>query len=327
MSKHEVKVVKLGAPRKHHNADSLEIFKVWDYEVVTRIGEWKEGDLATFVEPDYVVPNTEQFSFLGDSDRSRRIKSKKLRGVWSYGLLTAAPPGSNEGDNVIEQLGIVRYEPPVDIQLETDDCEAPRGIYPKYDLENFQKYSHLLIEGEEVIVTEKIHGANARYTFIDTNIYCGSRTRWKKQNTNNLWWRALDSCPLLRSYIIDNPESCVYGEVFGQVQDLKYNSKQGQVFFAAFDIWEKNRWLTPEEFWGNFGKEKTFSIYRLTLPLVPLLYRGPYSKDKMLELAQGKSVLADHVKEGIVIEPIKSREDPEIGRVKLKLINPEYLSR
>ena len=36
---------------------------------------------------------------------------------------------------------------------------------PGYDLESWHRYKALLVEGEEVVVTEKIHGASARFTW------------------------------------------------------------------------------------------------------------------------------------------------------------------
>ena len=45
----------------------------------------------------------------------------------------------------------------------------------------------------------------------------------------------------------------------------------------------------------------------------------------MLDLANGKSVIGDGIKEGIVIRPTTERYDKEIGRVILKHISEKYL--
>jgi hypothetical protein len=60
------------------------------------------------------------------------------------------------------------------------------------------------------------------------------------------------------------------------------------------------------------------------LPIVPFLYTGPWDKS-LLKFAVGKSSIASHIKEGIVIKPISERYDPQVGRVILKHISEAYL--
>ena len=64
-------------------------------------------------------------------------------------------------------------------------------------------------------------------------------------------------------------------------------------------------------------------------PCVPLLWRGPYSAEKLAELAEGKTTFegAGHIREGTVITPIQERTHPEIGRVQLKYVSNDYLSK
>ena len=59
--------------------------------------------------------------------------------------------------------------------------------------------------------------------------------------------------------------------------------------------------------------------------LVPILYRGPFSLDKIKELAKGNSTFSDHIREGVVVKPVVERIDPKVGRVILKYINDDYL--
>src|SRR3990172_141849 len=108
MSRNKVEVVRLGPIVKHENADTLGIVKIWGYTAITRLGDFKEGDLAVYVEPDYVLPDKPEYEWLKGH---LRIRAKRLRGVWSQGLLLKAPPGSKEGDDVMALLGIERYVP------------------------------------------------------------------------------------------------------------------------------------------------------------------------------------------------------------------------
>jgi len=41
----------------------------------------------------------------------------------------------------------------------------------------------------------------------------------------------------------------------------------------------------------------------------------------------GRSTLAGHIREGVVIEPLAPRLHDELGRVMLKSVSPDYLTR
>ncbi len=61
---HRVNVVRLGEPRVHTNADNLELFDIGEYQVVTKKGNFKAGDLGVYIQPDSVVPQTEPCKFI-----------------------------------------------------------------------------------------------------------------------------------------------------------------------------------------------------------------------------------------------------------------------
>jgi hypothetical protein len=175
MSKHEVKVIRIEEILPHTNSDNLELTNVWGYQCVIRKGSHKVGDLMVFVEPDYKVNITRnEFRFLDDGKAKewQRITMRRFRGEPSYGLLIPAPQGSVEGDNVMELLGVERYEPPAPKgsgMASGVQAKGPDITVPHYDLENFKKYHELFNEGERVIFTEKIHGCLHADTVIDTD--------------------------------------------------------------------------------------------------------------------------------------------------------------
>lgn len=71
--------------RKHPNADTLDIVNIKGWEVITKTGDFKEGDWCVFFEIDSIVPDyTSVFDFM--SKRKYRVKTQKLRGVVSQGL-------------------------------------------------------------------------------------------------------------------------------------------------------------------------------------------------------------------------------------------------
>lgn len=197
MSTHEVLVVKVNNifPHPEPATTALEIVKVWDYEFIVRKGDFKLNDLVVVVEPDYVVPVTHPlFKFLDvkGTGKPQRITTKRLRGVWSQGLVVPALPHHKEGQNVIEELGIIRYEPKVNHyqgwgggQLDSGLMECEPNIpgtasIPKYDLENFKRYASVLEEGEQVIYTTKLHGSNFRCVYSDGKYFVAPEQLGKK---------------------------------------------------------------------------------------------------------------------------------------------------
>ena len=316
MSLHKAEVIRIQSIRQHPNADTLGIISVDGFEVCFRLEDFNEGDLVVFVEPDSVVPNSGPFAFLNGSCH---IKARKFRGRYSQGLLVPAPEGVKEGDDVMEQMGITHYEPPIPMSIGGDNEKGPPGFYPKYDVENYKRYGHLFKDGEPVIVTEKLHGCNSRFCHVEGRLWCGSRTNWKKEDEKNVWWQAAKQNPEIEQWCKDNPGLAVYGEVFGNVQKLKYGAKNGQFFFAAFDILDKDHWL-------NYSDAR---LVGRGLPWVPELYRGPFDKEKLNLLAEGPSTIegANHIREGIVICPEIERNDPEVGRVQLKIVSNAYLAK
>lgn len=315
MSEFHVEVVRVQAIETHPNADALGIVHVGDYPVCVRLGEFKPGALAVYVPVDAVVPATPQFAFLGDS---RRIKAKRLRGAFSMGLLVAADPGMAEGEDVAERLGVTRYEPP---EPESADDERDPGFLPVYtDIEGLRRWPDMLVEGEDVVIAEKIHGANARFAWRDGRLWVGSHTKFKRPDGQTIWNRIAKQEGLFEK-LRHFEGLAVYGEVFGQVQDLKYGVERGGLRFLAFDAMylDRRAYLNADEFCSGMTE--------IGIETVPVLHWGPWHPD-LRSLAEGKSTLCpEHVREGFVVRPVCERFDERIGRVILKIHGEGYLTR
>lgn len=311
-STHRIEVVPIKL-EPHPNADSLSIIRVWGYTLVVKTKDWENTQIAAYCPPDSVLPDKPEYAFLGSN---KRVKSRKFRGIHSQGLLVAAPEGSKIGDDVAEILGITHYEPPLPMSTGGEVERPPKDFLgSKYDIDAFRRYHHVFIPGETVFISEKIHGANSRYTFRD-KMYCGSRTEWKRENPLNLWWQALQNTPSLKEFCVAFPGLTVYGEVYGQVQDLKYC---GGINFAAFDLARQDgSWYNAEE-----GREL---LEKHNVPCVPFLGKVPYNFEEVVRLAEGKTLVkgANHIREGCVVKPLIERFHNEVGRVILKVINSEY---
>lgn len=314
-STNKVEVLKLESLDSHPNADRLEIAKVFGYSVVVRKDEFKVGDLVAYIPPDSVVDvNQPEFSFLKNKRDKERITAKKLRGVVSMGLLIKAPVGSNVGDNVASLLKVEHYEP--EIQLCTgENVKAPDLYWPKYDVDSIRRYSNIFRFNEMVIVCEKIHGANSSWCFTQNELYCKSRTQWKKRRDDSQFWRALNNHPEIETFCRSNPDHILWGENYGKVQNFRY--EKNDVYFLAFDIMYNGKFL-------NFVDFRSLCT-KYSIPIAPVLYYGPFNLKYLEELSNGPSILTDeHCREGCVIRPEKERWDEEIGRVILKLVGNDY---
>lgn len=318
MSEFHVQIVKIDNIERHPNADSLSISMIHGgYPVIFRTGDFKIGDLAIYIPVDAVVPmNDCRFSFLGTN---RRIKAKRLRGVFSMGLLIPNENNWVEGQNVQTELGITKWEPTEEFKLSGDDESPPPFLQEYTDIEGLRKFPLILEEGEEVVITEKCHGANSRYLYKDERLWAGSRTRVKKENDEIAWWKVTKQYDLVNK-LNKCPNIAFYGELYGKVQDLNYGvNGLALMFFDAKNV-DTQKYLD----YDDFIKLTT----KLELPVVPVLYRGPWSNE-LRKLANGPSMVvgANHIREGFVVKPIHERWDQRCGRVILKLIGEDYLLR
>jgi hypothetical protein len=100
-----------GAIEKIEGADNIELMNVLGWKVITKIGEFKEGDLCVYFEIDSKLPEKEWSSFMAPKHyKVKTMKLGKFR-VISQGLaLPVSIFGVNipneEGEDVTELLGV-----------------------------------------------------------------------------------------------------------------------------------------------------------------------------------------------------------------------------
>jgi tRNA-binding EMAP/Myf-like protein len=340
MSEFHVEVNKIKNVQKHPNADTLSVAEINGYPIIFKTGDFNENDLAVHIPIDSIVPDLPEWAFLNGN---RKIKAKRLRGIFSMGLVINPKPEWKKGQNVQKELGILKYEPEPEfvkvvipksgfrkwiwrikkllgLTLNEGQNEKDPGFIPVYtDIEGFRKYRNILQIEEEVILTEKLHGQNYRFGYINDKMWVGSHHMIKRKNRKNKWWQHIFDLNLeqrLKKY----PDLVFYGESYGNVQDLKYGTND--IKLALFDIYDikAKRYLDYDSF-KELAKE-------VGLETVPELYRGPWNED-LLKLAEGQSTIngANHVREGFVVKPVRERWDITIGRVILKMVGEGYLLR
>lgn len=350
MSSFEVKVVRLKI-EAHHNADALEIARVGDYQSIVRKGQFEDGQLGAYIPEQALLPLPllQEMGLEGKlvGKEGNRVKAIKLRGVLSQGLIYPVRQGWSLGQDVTEVLGITKYEPPVPTHMGGEIFAAGLDRCMRYDIENIKRYPEVFVDGESVVFTEKIHGTWGQFGLIgpanahpEHGRLSVSSKGYASQglafipdaaaNATNLYLRAARKLEIEQRLAHYDESVFVLGEVFGAgVQDLHYGAMAGAddtLGVRVFDVYlgspGQGRYLNDDEL-DAFIEEHGFER-------APVLYRGPFSKARVLEFTSGKETLSGkgaHVREGIVVRPCVERYDVELGRVQLKSVSEAYLLR
>ena len=390
MSDFRCEVVKIDDVVQHPNADRLKICKIRGFNCITSDLEdgsprYKAGDYVVYapeasILPDYLLKRlgfwdeTNQCGTLSGS-RKNRIKIIRLRGEYSQGImygvgrefLAKNPPeytgglrlrGENdafkvveEGEDVSEFLGITKYEPAIPQQMQ-GVVGSLFGFTKSYDIESLQNYPHTFTEGEEVVVTEKLHGTLCQIGFVrgipeeaKENCYdCGNGVyafvtskglakqgfiqKQLDSNKDNVYVKAFTKyfveTGLAKEIadILEEESLYIFGEIMGPGIQSGYAYGKKAPEFRVFDIRDDNEYL------DDAGLEEAVKIAGLTR--VPVLYRGPFSMNQMLALRDGKTVEGNgsHIREGIVIRAaVESKEHVRglhDGRKQVKFVSPAY---
>lgn len=267
----------------------------------------------------------------------------------------------SEHNDVAEFLGIVKYEPEIPASMNGEVYNLGTEHMIKFDVENYKKYAEAFHEAmaagnaeqnRDVVLTEKLHGTcmgmgiklglnmdhpelvNDWFVFSKGLGAQGLVFKPNEQNANNIYLRSALENNLAEKLMNDEhvkiwlKAGCtvyLFGEVYGRgVQDLSYNTTKPQ--FAAFDLAVKNRF--GENNWINYELRKTI-LDRVGVNHVPVLYVGPFDEQVLKDQTTGKTTAGSgvHIREGVVMVPYRNREHPAIGRVILKSVSEDYLTR
>lgn len=367
MSSLIVEVVKIDDVSNHPNADRMKIatIKGWKscvgYDPETQKAEFAVGDKAVYFPPDCVLSDelaerlkvTNYCSSLkkepdGTTPPGKRVKAARLRGFSSYGFVTTLEkaglsPDLAPGANVADDLGVTKYVPQI---RDAGEQEPDHPAFHSYtSVENIGNFPDLIPEGIDVVVTEKIHGSQTKVGLINNGNewiwMCGSnsirRKEFNAKGGRSLYWHALNAKMKeminwlrLMYYPKGGPVSngvMVFLETFGLgVQDLHYGQKG--LAFRVFDIAVDGRYLD----WDSV----TSICKQFGIETVPVLYEGPFSREKIAELTDGRTMIAELPadkeqftgREGIVVKTLKERISTITNkRMILKSVSADYLDR
>ncbi len=354
-------IEKIERVRPHGNADSLELVTIRGWQVVTRIGDFKEGDLCVYCEIDSLMPEREEFEFL--RPRKFRIKTTKLRGQVSQGIafslenvfhqdmivrhLDGTPDvldyDQNKpaikiepGLNVTDILGVIKFEAPIPACLSGVAAGRFFSHSIKTDEERIQNLTELFPEYHDNYTwtaTEKLDGSSCTYTIYEDIFGVASRNLALTENEGNSFWkyaREMDIEGKMRSIMKGQGLKALtmQGELHGSgIQKNPYKLNNQEVrFFRVFD---------PVSYTFFPISDAIGVVGSVDLKFVPIIETNmtlPNTVEELILLADGDSALYPTPREGIVfvaesvIDEINARPLKDYqGRLSFKVISNKYL--
>jgi RNA ligase (TIGR02306 family) len=356
-------VGKIGSVSEIPNADNIELVTVGGWNAITKKGEYQVGDKVVVATTDAVIPQalSDLMEVTNYLRKGQRVRTVKLRGVYSECLLIPfkylAPKSLennvNEGDDMMTILGITKFEPPVKtVQLSVGGRKIKYHQNPNfkvyYKFPNQKNVPDMFSEEDEVVITRKLHGTNARYAIVRKKklslwdrvkmffgnqwvafeYVLGSHNVEKGSDSQgfydtNVWEEVAEKYNIrqkLWDHVKDTYEPTdltegvvIYGEIYGAGIQKNYDYGLTDIKFAGFDV-EVDGVYQPYI-------NETVHFDCLQLPQVELLYKGNWSKEE-----QDKYVFNNFIEdtkvphEGIVVKSVTG------DRKKVsKVINPAYL--
>ena len=299
-------------------ADMIELATVGGWKVVVAKNvNHKVGDLVVYCEVDSFLPIEPEFEFLrkssykkmADGNEGFRLKTIKLRGQISQGLIVpldvllkrgVSSDDVYEGLDVTGMLNIIKYEPPVPAQL----AGQVKGMFPSFlkktDEERIQNLTREFeqYKNEVFYVTEKLDGSSVTFYVKDGVFGVCSRNLDLLEDENNSMWKFATTSGLKERLLALDRNIAVQGEIIGEgIQGNPYKIIGQTVrLFNGFDI-DKYVYLSLDDL---LKLSKWLEVK--TVPILDLEFRLPDTIDELLSYADSKSVLNEKFdREGVVI--------------------------
>lgn len=295
---------------------------VLGWQLVIKKDEFKPGDLCVYVEIDSILPDKPEFEFL--RNKNFRIRTIRLRGQVSQGIcfpLNILPDNIQveEGVDVTDVLNIVKYEPPVPVNMQGIMKGAFPSFIPKTDETRVQILQDLLNthEGALCYITEKLDGTSVTYFIKDGVFGVCSRNMELEENEDNLYWKTARQFNIEEKLRRVGCNIAIQGELVGEgIQGNKLKLKGQHVFVFSVFLIDEYRYAMFHE-WMKMMED-------LEIPGVPVItdsYRLGNNIDDILSMSEIFSPINSGVmSEGIVIRLKESKQ-----LVSFKAISNEFL--
>lgn len=319
-------------------ADSLSVVRILGYDAVTAKNPdgshaFTPGERVVYVPEGSRLPESllrmhgfwqphpatgEMRGSLSGADGDV-IKPVTLRGQLSTGLVWKLPSDLSDlpdMSDVSAHFGITEYVPPVPNEL-ADVAMPLVDARFDYRIARLPTYPDLLA-GEEVVVTEKIHGECIQLTWLGDRKVSGAHHDGRIAIATKLMGyrgivfrdvpetetvgvvRAVRASGLLdaferavRSMGMTGGKVRLFAEAAGPGVQRKFHYGAAAPFARAIDIHHDHRWLTEDERAAVFADS---SIER-----VPILWRGIYDEAVIEALRDGACGFGGTLREGVVV--------------------------
>jgi hypothetical protein len=256
------------------------------------------------------------------------------------------------GTDLMETLGIFKYEPPVKMMALSNGKKVRYHQNPNfhiyYKFPNMKNVPDMFTEEDEVVISRKFHGTNARYgivrkkklslwdkvrkffgnEWVDFEYVYGSHNVEKGSDSQGFYdtdvWREVADDYQIRkklwTHVKDTyyPEELtkgfiIYGEIYGKGIQKNYEYGLNDIKFAGFDV-------EVDGVYQDHLNEKTH-FNCLELPRVTELYVGNWSKEQQDKFVFDNFIYGTKVPhEGVVVKSITGERSKAA-----KVINPDYL--
>lgn len=353
-------VARINEIKEIPGADNIEQGVIGGWNAIIKKGEYKVDDLVVVATTDAVIPAklSDAMNVTNYLRKGQRVRTVKLRGVYSECLIipiTFIPDKYKyEGADCMELMEIFKYEPPA-VQVQLSSGRKVRyhqnpnfGIYYKFP--NLKNVSGMFSEEDEVEISRKIHGTNARYgivkktklstwdkikkffrladEWIDYEYVYGSHNIEKGSDSQGFYdtdvWRTVAEKYNIREMLwqlfkqtkeaFDIEEGIViYGEIYGPGIQKNYDYGLKELKYAGFDVTINGQYCDVK---------RSFMIQNmLGLDYVPVLHYGKWSQEIQDRYVFNNFIEGTKVPhEDIVIKALDGNRHKVA-----KCINPQYL--
>lgn len=340
MTRSLARIVKVIDLQPIPNADKIERATVEGWNVVVQKGLYQRGDRAVYFEIDSLLPRCHWSDFLfkpGDASNTYRLRTVRLRGVLSQGLLVPLievfPPFSvatlTTGDNVTERLRIEKYERPIPAQL----AGLAKGNFPNFlrktDEVRLQSNIGLLdeLKGmslDELDIRLKYDGTSfTAYKHDGVFGVCSRNLELKRTDGNAYWEMAEHLC--MPEEMADG--TAIQGELCGPgIQGNKLGLSSIKLFI--FDCWKIREGMykpgLPDPSYPENqpvkGRDRAAFVQKAVVT------HKPETLDDWLALANMQQYPNGTPAEGIVVRAKDGRYSPTLNsRLSFKVISNEFL--
>jgi RNA ligase (TIGR02306 family) len=353
-------VAKIDEIKEIVGADKIEQARIGGWNCIIQKGGYSVGNLVVVATTDAVIPESlsNAMNVTNYLRKGQRVRTVKLRGVYSECLIIPITYIQGvkriEGADVMESLGIFKYEPPVKQVTLASGRKIRYSENPNflvyYKFPNQKNVPEMFNEEDDVQITRKIHGTNARYAvvkkvklslwdkvkkflriadkWIDYDYVYGSHNVEKGSDSQGFYstdvWREIGDKYKIKEKLwnfvkLNSLEDTglgitLYGEIYGAGIQKGYDYGLEEIKFVGFDIMIDGKYL-------DTLNTKLILTDLLRLPHVEELYVGKWSKEVQDKYVVNNFIPGTKVPhEGIVVKSV-SGERSKVSKV----INPDYL--